>query len=892
MPTVAGRPAAGNGTGTETVPERAALTARNPVPAAVFARGAAGYLRPVSALRTRSRLTGAVLVVAALVAGLGTVVLPARQAHATVAPGRTERVSVADDGSQGTAPPNTYEYSFDMSAAISADGRYVAFSDTTPLDPLITASNQDGQLSNIYVRDRNAPGHTVLISRAELAPADGLSFDPSISANGRYVAFDTTAANLPDGDTDPDSDVVICDRDPEGDGILDKRLPDGAMDYRYIVIGRRDVDSFGRRLWDNGNPSMSADGRTVAWLQTATNESSGPSVVVARLNGEPNGQLSTPPESAYVDVAAPNPNEVYTSSSAPALSADGQHVVFATDYCADCSDGVSSSAVRTAAVLDAAVPSNGTALYADDLGSRQVVRVDVDATGQPLSGEPSSPTVSGDGHLVAFTESDQTGDALPQIAVVNRDPNATGQLGPGNGAPVAEYVASETTAGTQGEGESPALSSDGRYLAFVTNASDMDDGANGPIASAGQTEHTQVVARDLVVDAQRSAAGESRLAAELVSPSILTTCDAAGQTCPGDADSSAPVEISDGGATAFVSSADDLVPGDTNNLPDVFVRQFLPTITAGPLDFGTVAFGATSVATVVVRQNGFGPVPIGALTILGPDAQDFTVFPVQNCQNVILYETGTCLVSVQFDPSGPGTRSATLQLDSPIPVGVPLTGGVGPPVNGFAAQPDPLLYNGQRLALTSSSPQTIQVTNTSAAPLTISAVTPLGGPGLYPGDYLITADTCAGAVLAPGTGCAVTVINVPHGAGIRPGALEFVDDTGGSPQLVGLFAVGTTPTLTANPAVVPTGRVTTVTGQGFPANSQIVLTIPDLPGAATVTATTNSLGEFTSSLPVFAHSEIGTWSIQANSTATSETARTPVLIVLDTFQPPDFTDRG
>jgi Tol biopolymer transport system component len=97
----------------------------------------------------------------------------------------TERVSVSSDGIQGNDLSN--------SPSISADGRFVAFfSDATnfiPPDPYVYSSN-------IFVRDRQK-GTTEIVdvsSRGEI----GSGYDPSISADGQFVAFQSSATNLVD----------------------------------------------------------------------------------------------------------------------------------------------------------------------------------------------------------------------------------------------------------------------------------------------------------------------------------------------------------------------------------------------------------------------------------------------------------------------------------------------------------------------------------------------------------------------------------------------------------------------------------------------------------------------------------------------------------------------
>src|SRR5262249_29399620 len=116
--------------------------------------------------------------------------------------GDTIRVSVASDGTQADG-----RSSFFASPSLSADGRYVAFeSDADNLVPGDTNLSSD-----VFVHDR-VTGDTVRVSVAsDGAEADGFSAEPALSADGRYVAFESDADNLVPGDTNDPSDVFLHD---------------------------------------------------------------------------------------------------------------------------------------------------------------------------------------------------------------------------------------------------------------------------------------------------------------------------------------------------------------------------------------------------------------------------------------------------------------------------------------------------------------------------------------------------------------------------------------------------------------------------------------------------------------------------------------------------------
>ena len=155
--------------------------------------------------------------------------------------GTTRRVSISSTGTQANDASD--------SPSISADGRYVAFhSDATNL----VAGDTNGA-SDIFVRDRQAGTTTrVSVSSAESQGNDD-SYNPSISADGRSVAFQSDASNLVANDTNGTSDIFVRDR-------------------QAGTTRRVSISSTGTQGNNNSDaPSISADGRYVAFPSDATN---------------------------------------------------------------------------------------------------------------------------------------------------------------------------------------------------------------------------------------------------------------------------------------------------------------------------------------------------------------------------------------------------------------------------------------------------------------------------------------------------------------------------------------------------------------------------------------------------------------------------------------------
>ena len=155
--------------------------------------------------------------------------------------GQTARVSVSSDGLQ------PMQDSF--RAALSADGRYVAFSSRSPeLDPEDTNIFYD-----VFLHDR-LTGETVRVSVAgDGSEGNGDSLRPAITADGRYIAFESTASNLVPGDSNNVYDVFVHD------------METGETE-------RVSVASDGTQGNDESRPcATSADGRHIVFHSAASN---------------------------------------------------------------------------------------------------------------------------------------------------------------------------------------------------------------------------------------------------------------------------------------------------------------------------------------------------------------------------------------------------------------------------------------------------------------------------------------------------------------------------------------------------------------------------------------------------------------------------------------------
>ena len=160
--------------------------------------------------------------------------------------GTTSRVSVTSGGVQGNGQS--------LAASISADGRYVAFtSDETNL--VVGDTNAS---SDVFVRDVQASTTTRVSVAAASTQGDSASFEPSISGDGRLVAFASNAANLVTGDTNgAGADVFVRDLQADATTIVD--------------LSSAGVQSNAA----GGSPSISGDGRVVAFRSNGSNLTAG-----------------------------------------------------------------------------------------------------------------------------------------------------------------------------------------------------------------------------------------------------------------------------------------------------------------------------------------------------------------------------------------------------------------------------------------------------------------------------------------------------------------------------------------------------------------------------------------------------------------------------------------
>lgn len=345
--------------------------------------------------------------------------------------------------------------------ALSADGRFLVFDSLAP--DLVTGDTNDYQ--DVFVHDRET-GTTTAVTNGR-----GTSYAGAISSDGRYIVFDSYASSLVPGDSNQSRDVFVYDRETDET----TRITDGD-DGSYVS-------------------GISADGRFVVYYSYASN-------------------LAPDDTNGYRDVFVYD-RELLTTTKitggngaalAPAISADGRWISFYSGA----SNLVPGDRNRTRDV------------FLHDRETATTTRI-TNGNGASYS---SALALSGDGRFVAFYSLASD--------LVEGDTNERSDIF------VYDQATATTTKLTDGDNHSgdPSFSVDGLHVAFDSFASDLARGdVNG---------HNDVFVYD-------------------VATSITT------RVTNGSGPSYGPAMSADGGYLAFSSLAGDLNPGDVNNMDDIFL---------------------------------------------------------------------------------------------------------------------------------------------------------------------------------------------------------------------------------------------------------------------------------------------------------------------------------
>jgi Tol biopolymer transport system component len=393
---------------------------------------------------------------------------------------------------------------------LSADARFVAFQSFA--DDLVPGD--DNGTGDVFVRDRLHRSTEMVSIDPTGHPGNGGSAAPSISADGRFVAFWSYASNLVSGDNNGMVDVFVHDRQT-GTNV------------------RVSVDSAGNEArWGGGGGWISADGRTVAFRSdsddlVAGDTNSRDDIFVHDLQSGSTERVSVDSSGAQTD----------DDSYGAAISADGRFVAFDT--------------LATNLVTG---DTNGTwDAFVHDRQSGATELVSGDPNGVPGNGESGGPALSADGRFVVFTSVAND--------LVAADTNGAGDVFVRDRVIGATTRVSVDSSGAEGDGYSygsaTSISADGRWVGFTSGADNLVAGdANGFI---------DAFLHDGVTGTTRR-----------------VSVDSSGTEGDDDVDNDVALSA-DGRFVAFGSYADDLVVRDTNGFEDIFLHGPWLTLEADPM---------------------------------------------------------------------------------------------------------------------------------------------------------------------------------------------------------------------------------------------------------------------------------------------------------------------
>jgi Tol biopolymer transport system component len=333
--------------------------------------------------------------------------------------GRTKRASVASSGAEA--------HGLSDHPSISADGRIVVFNSDAP--DLVNGDNN--ATTDIFVHNMKT-GKTRRVSMSSSgAEADNYSGNASISENGRFVAFQSTADNLVPGDTNTQQDVFV-------------------RDLKNGKTRRVSVSSAGTEGDDSSSaPSISADGRLVAFSSQAT--------TLVPNDGNATGDIFVNDRKTHrtrrVSVSSSGAEADGFSYNFPSLSANGRFVAFASH----------------ATNLVGHDLNGKTDIFLRDLDKKTTKLISVSSSGEQANNDSflvDPLVVSNDGGEVAFislaTNLLAGGTTGEQVFLRDVKKHKTRLL-------------NVSGSGVQGDGNSfdPSMTPDGRSISFSSDATNL-----------------------------------------------------------------------------------------------------------------------------------------------------------------------------------------------------------------------------------------------------------------------------------------------------------------------------------------------------------------------------------------------------------------------------------
>ena len=403
-----------------------------------------------------------------------------------------------------------------VSAEVGYMGPVVAFSSLA--DNLVPGDTNGTW--DIFTRD-GAITQRVSVSSSGVQ-ANGPSFNPSLSRDGRYVAFESYASNLVYDDTNGRADIFVHDR------ISDITSRVSLTNYNQQVY-----------LGDNTDPFISADGQWVAFVSTASDMDAGDT------NGSADMYLRSVITNTTVRVSrAISGRHPMGMSIRPTVDATGRYVTY-TSNANDIVEG----------------DSRGTFdVFRFDRTTATTTLVSVANDNTPADGQSYLFGGSMSGEYIAFLSLSEhlvTGDSNKKADIFLRDVDGS----------CTGYDISGT--GKTGQ-EEPACPT--ARLSENSSQEDANDNVlpGGGISSNGQFGVFASAASNLVPDDTN---GMADIFIKDTTSNGITRINLGPGGVEANGPSYSPILSTDGTAVAFISVASNLVPGDTNGQADAFVYE-------------------------------------------------------------------------------------------------------------------------------------------------------------------------------------------------------------------------------------------------------------------------------------------------------------------------------
>ncbi len=416
----------------------------------------------------------------------------------------TQRVSVAGNGSQAN--------NRSKQPSISADGRYVAF---TSEGANLVEKDLNGVM-DVFVRDLVKKTTTRVSVSSNGLEGNQASYWPFISADGRYVTFTSEADNLVETDPNTYGDVFLHD------------LKTGKTELISVAINGNSGNDLS--FWS----SISSDGRYVVFMSQATN------LVASDLNDS--WDIFLRDRTTGVTKIISNGydgKQANSQSEYPVISADGNYIAYASD----------------AANIVAGDTSGYRDVFEVDWKTGKTIRVSVSTDGIPANNgtQVFALSISADGKFVAF--------ASLATNLIPKDTNQAWDIFVHDRDTAVTTLVSISSDGTQADAGSygVAISADGRYVAFGSNATNLVTGDTNSTMDvfvhdlqSGKTQRVSI--------ASDGTQGNDSSGFSLIAPNGIDLAYG-------------PLITSDGGTVVFMSNASNLVNGDTNLNQDIFINK-------------------------------------------------------------------------------------------------------------------------------------------------------------------------------------------------------------------------------------------------------------------------------------------------------------------------------